>query len=215
LQLKLVNLECQTGCNDSSKDRSAPPSCFWDVSVDGVGGVLANWEKLKAAERQAKDEKTPKGLLDGVPNHLPALAQAQEIQERAARVGFDWPEIQGVIQKIGEELEEVHQAPTSEALMGELGDLLFAVVNLARWKKVDSESALRETNKRFRQRFAFIEKAARETGSSVDKLSLKNWTISGGCQAGPKPVVSFYLDGVSCSVNLRLRYRLEPSRKVA
>ena len=148
------------------------PHVFGDVTVDGVKGVLQNWEKLKAAERKAKGQENEKGLLDGVPAILPALTQAQEIQGRAARVGFDWPEISPVWDKVAEELEEVRTAPDSQAQAGELGDLLFAVVNLARWYKVDAETALRETNTRFRKRFSHIEKRAREQGKDVTKMTL-------------------------------------------
>ncbi len=146
------------------------PHVFGDVKVDGVQGVLQNWEKLKEKER--KDQKVEKGLLDGVPSVLPALNQAQEIQERAARVGFDWPEIDGVLEKVSEEIREVKAAEDGEQLTGELGDLLFALVNLARWKKVDAESALRSTNAKFKRRFGHIETEAKKQGRSLSDLSL-------------------------------------------
>jgi tetrapyrrole methylase family protein/MazG family protein len=148
------------------------PHVFGELQVGGVQGVLANWEKLKAAERAANGEET-KGLLDGVPPALPALTQAQEIQERAARVGFDWPQIDGVLEKVGEEINELQTAESEDELAWELGDLLFAVVNVARWKKVDAETALRASSKRFRQRFAYIEHAARQQGRSVSELSFE------------------------------------------
>jgi tetrapyrrole methylase family protein / MazG family protein len=157
----------------SSKLVRRHPHVFGDVKVDGVGGVLKNWEILKAEERKANGLEKVKGLLDGVPVALPSLNQAQDIQDRAARVGFDWPEISGVEAKIGEELEEIHTAPTPEARAGEVGDLLFAVVNLARWYKVDAESALRQTNLRFRRRFSFIEKAARQQNRELSSLSFE------------------------------------------
>jgi tetrapyrrole methylase family protein/MazG family protein len=138
--------------------------------LSGVDGVLANWEKLKEKER--RDKKEEKGLLDGVPLTLPALSQAQEYQDRAARVGFDWPEIEGVLEKIAEEVEEVKRADNERELAAEIGDLLFALVNLARWKKVDAESVLRETNARFKRRFAYIENGAREQGRNLSELSL-------------------------------------------
>lgn len=146
------------------------PHVFGDVDVDGVDGVLANWERLKEKERGKK--RDGKGLLDGVPLALPALLQAQEYQDRAARVGFDWPEIEGVLDKIAEEIEEVKQAKDADELANEIGDLLFALVNLARWKKVDAESALRGTNMRFKQRFAHVEAGARRQGRSLSDLSL-------------------------------------------
>lgn len=146
------------------------PHVFGDLKLDGVDGVLANWEKLKEKERGKKNDD--KGILDGVPLALPALSQAQEYQERAARVGFDWTEIEGVLDKIAEEIEEVRQAANGAELASELGDLLFALVNLARWKKVDAESALRETNLKFRKRFAHIEQSARKQGRNLSELTL-------------------------------------------
>jgi tetrapyrrole methylase family protein/MazG family protein len=111
-------------------------------------------------------------LLDGVPLALPALSQAQEYQDRAARVGFDWPEIEGVIDKVREEIEEIKNAESDFELASELGDLLFALVNVARWKHVDAESALRGTNMKFKKRFAFVEQGARKQGRSLSSLSL-------------------------------------------
>jgi tetrapyrrole methylase family protein/MazG family protein len=147
------------------------PHVFGEVQVDGVGGVLKNWEKLKAEERIGRSE-TEKSLLGGVPLALPALIQAQEYQDRAARVGFDWPEIEGVLDKIAEEIQEVRQAANEEQLAGELGDLLFALVNLARWKKIDAESALRGTNIRFKKRFGFVEAGAKEQGKNLQEMTL-------------------------------------------
>jgi tetrapyrrole methylase family protein / MazG family protein len=147
------------------------PHVFGDAQVDGVGGVLKNWEKLKAAER-ANSSEPEKGLLDSVPLALPALIQAQEYQDRAARVGFDWPEIDNVLEKISEEIQEVRDAPNEIELAGEIGDLFFALVNLARWKKIDSESALRGTNMRFKQRFTHIEAGAKEQSRKVSDMTL-------------------------------------------
>jgi tetrapyrrole methylase family protein/MazG family protein len=146
------------------------PHVFGDVKLDGVQGVLRNWEKLKAEERL--EEGNEKGLLDGVPLALPALTQAQEYQDRAARVGFDWPEIEGVLEKVVEEIREVREATDNEELTAELGDLFFALVNLARWKKVDAESALRETNLRFKKRFAYVERGALEQGRKLSEMTI-------------------------------------------
>ncbi len=146
------------------------PHVFGEVQVDGVDGVLQNWEKLKETER--KDKKEKKGILDGVPAALPALTQAQEYQDRAARVGFDWPEIEGVLDKIREEIREVQEATEPDHVAEELGDLFFALVNLARWKKVDAESALRETNLKFKTRFAYIEAGAKQQERNLSDLSL-------------------------------------------
>jgi tetrapyrrole methylase family protein/MazG family protein len=156
----------------SSKLIRRHPHVFGEVKVDGVRGVLVNWEKLKAAERKANGEEKTKGLLDGVPREFPALGQAQQIQDRAARVGFDWEDIQGVWDKLNEEIGEVRAASTPEELEGEVGDLLFAAVNLARWLKVDAESALRGTNLKFRRRFSHVEKRARETGQQLPDMKL-------------------------------------------
>lgn len=147
------------------------PHVFGETEVTGVQGVLQNWEKLKQKERA--DKGTPeKGLLDGVPVVLPSLTQAQELQDRAARVGFDWPTIEPVWDKVMEELEEVRTAQSPQEVEKELGDLLFAVVNLIRWYKVDSESALRGTNQKFRRRFKHIEKSARSTGRELQSMTL-------------------------------------------
>jgi tetrapyrrole methylase family protein/MazG family protein len=147
------------------------PHVFGDVDIQEVQGVLRNWEKLKAEERELNG-KGASGALDSVALALPALVQAAEYQQRAARLGFDWPEIQGVLNKLEEELAEVHAAADDQSRRGEIGDLLFAVVNLARWFNVDAEAALRETNQRFKQRFAFIEQSARLQGRLVSELTL-------------------------------------------
>lgn len=147
------------------------PHVFGDVKLDGVDGVLANWEKLKEKERGGKKED--KGILDGVPASLPALSQAQEYQDRAARVGFDWREVDGVMDKIREEIEEIRKAENIEQVTGELGDLFFALVNLARWRGVDAESALRETNLKFKRRFAHVEIRAREQGRNLSAMTLE------------------------------------------
>jgi len=135
--------------------------------------VVQNWEKLKELERSANGKEENNGLLDGIPQILPALAQAQSIQERAARVGFDWPEIEPVLAKVLEEMREVSEARDERARAQELGDVLFAVVNLVRWYKVDAESALRYTNKKFRRRFAYIESAAKKVGRELQKMTLQ------------------------------------------
>ena len=176
LQSQIANEEGQFNVNQvvhgiHSKIVRRHPHVFGDVELDGVDGVLANWEKLKEKER--KDKRQDKGLLDGVPVTLPALEQAQEYQDRAARVGFDWPEIDGVLDKITEEIAEVRNATNEQELAAELGDLLFALVNLARWKKVDSESALRGTNMKFKKRVFYVEQGAKKQGRSLSDLSLE------------------------------------------
>ncbi|HEX9839730.1 MAG TPA: nucleoside triphosphate pyrophosphohydrolase [Anaerolineales bacterium] len=175
LQSQIANEEGQFNVNQviqgiHSKIVRRHPHVFGDLTLDGVNGVLANWEKLKEQERGKK--KDGKGLLDGVPVALPALSQAQEYQDRAARVGFDWPEIEGVLEKIAEEIEEVKHASDEKELAAEIGDLLFALVNLARWKNVDAESALRETNRKFKQRLGYVEQGAKKQDRDLSALSL-------------------------------------------
>ena len=150
------------------------PHVFGEVQVDGTSGVLKNWENLKAAERKAKgkDTEKPKGIFDSLPKALPALVQSQEYQERAAHVGFDWPNVEGVVDKFLEEWGEVQAAATQEEHERELGDLLFSVVNLVRWNKFDAETLLRKANQRFKHRFAHIEENARLQGRNLSELSL-------------------------------------------
>lgn len=152
------------------------PHVFGDVEVAGVGGVLRNWERLKAEERASNGEKE-KGLLGSVPHILASLALAQEYQDRAARVGFDWSEIDPVRAKILEELQEVDSAESEAERAKELGDLLFAVVNLVRWYKVDAETALRETSNRFRRRFEYIEATARKQAKSLNDMTLADMDV--------------------------------------
>jgi tetrapyrrole methylase family protein/MazG family protein len=150
---------------------SRHPHVFGDLEVKDAQGVLRNWERLKAEERAANG-KAEASLLDGVGSTLPALLQAEQYQRRAAHVGFDWPDVQGVLDKLEEELQEVHAARDGFERYNEIGDLLFAVVNLARWYKIEPESALREANRRFRLRFGYIERQAREQGRAITDLSL-------------------------------------------
>jgi tetrapyrrole methylase family protein/MazG family protein len=148
------------------------PHVFGDVKVSGVGEVLENWEKLKAAERDG-DARPDAGVLGTLPPGLPALVQAETYQRRAARVGFDWPDISGVMAKVREELAEVEAAVQPEEREAEVGDLLFAVVNLARWLDVDPEAALRQANQRFAARFARMESAAQGEGRDLRALTLE------------------------------------------
>ena len=147
------------------------PHVFGDLDVKDQQTVLENWEKLKLAEREEEDQEV-NGVLKGVSSALPALVQAETFQQRVNRVGFDWPEIQGVFEKISEELLEVQQAEKPDEHEEEIGDLLFAVVNLARWYKVDAESALRAANSKFRRRFEELEAEVRSQGKDVGELNL-------------------------------------------
>ncbi len=176
LQSQIANEEKQFNVNQvvqgiHSKIVRRHPHVFGDLKLDGVDGVLTNWEKLKEQER--KDKKQEKGLLDGVAIAIPALEQAQEYQDRAARVGFDWPEIEGVLDKVKEEIDEIKHAETDFELASEIGDLFFALVNLARWKKVDAESALRGTNLKFKKRFAVVEQVAKKQERRLSDLTLE------------------------------------------
>jgi len=147
------------------------PHVFSDMDLKDADAVIRNWERIKAAERTENDQPH-KGLLDGIPTAMPALSVADNYQRRAARVGFDWPGIEGVFSKLEEELGELRDAQTADARTEEFGDLLFALVNLARWWEIDAESALRETNTKFRRRFAMIEAEARAQGKALSDLSL-------------------------------------------
>lgn len=134
------------------------PHVFGAVNVEGSGEVLRHWEAIKAQERAAKGA-APRGLLDGIPATLPALATAQQIGERVARVGFDWPDLAGVWAKVHEELDELRSA-APEQRSEEFGDLLFVLARLASWLGVDAEAALRAANAKFRQRYATCEALA-------------------------------------------------------
>ncbi len=139
------------------------PHVFGDARIDTAEAQTVSWEARKAAERAARQSAEPTGALDGVARALPALLRAEKIQKRAARVGFDWAEIAPVIDKIEEELAELRVeieagAINQARLTDELGDVLFAVANLARHCKVDPEAALRATNDKFERRFGYIER---------------------------------------------------------
>jgi len=148
------------------------PHVFGDVSVEDADEVLRNWEAIKAQER-AETDKADKGMLSGVPRSLPALVRAQRMGEKVARVGFDWPNAQGSRAKVTEELRELDEAMTNgdtDAIEAELGDVFFALVNLARHVHVDAEGALRRTIDKFSARFAHVETRVREEhGGFPDK----------------------------------------------
>jgi nucleoside triphosphate diphosphatase len=143
-------------------------------------GVLANWEAIKKAEKK-KAEKSEDGssasLLDEVPRSFPALLEATKLGSKAAKVGFDWPDRAGLLEKVEEECREieveVRAGAAPEAVEGELGDLLFTVVNLARHLKVDPELALRRTNAKFRRRFAAMEQASGRALSESNAAELE------------------------------------------
>jgi MazG family protein len=150
------------------------PHVFGDATVASAAAQSAAWEDTKARERQQKQADA--SVLADVPVGLPALTRAAKLQRRAARVGFDWPEVGPVLAKLEEELGEVRAelavgAP-HERLVDELGDLLFAVANLARHLGVDGEAALRQANRKFERRFRAVETALRAAGRGLDDASL-------------------------------------------
>lgn len=137
--------------------------------------VKSRWEEIKAQERAEKSLPEQLSLLDDVPTTLPALSRAAKLQKRAATVGFDWPAALPVLDKVREELDEVLQAMAdgdADALEDEVGDLLFAAVNLARHLKQDPEHALRRANRKFERRFRFIEQALRDSGRPIEACNL-------------------------------------------
>lgn len=151
------------------------PHVFGDLEVSGAEEVLRNWEAIKAAERH--EAGGPPSAFSGIARALPALAASREIQERAASLGWDWPAIEGVWEKVAEELAELHEAGAIEGEAGrdarlhELGDVLFAAVNLARWLKLDPEEALRSANRRWIDRYERVEALAADRGQVLVELS--------------------------------------------
>jgi len=143
------------------------PHVWGDVAVEDTGEVLYNWEELK---RQEKDER--ESILDGVPPALPALQQAHTYGRRVARIGFDWSDVDGVVDKVREEMAELLSASGQERQEAELGDLLFAVANWARWLDLDPEAALRSANARFARRFRHLERAAKDRDLDLADLSI-------------------------------------------
>ncbi|WP_188036540.1 nucleoside triphosphate pyrophosphohydrolase, partial [Pseudomonas sp. EZ-C24] len=137
--------------------------------------VKSRWEEIKAQERAEHSVPEQLSLLDDVPAALPALSRAAKLQKRTATVGFDWPDPLPVLDKVREELDEVLQAMAdndADALEDEIGDLLFATVNLARHLKQDPENALRRANRKFERRFRFIEQALRDSGKPIESCNL-------------------------------------------
>jgi tetrapyrrole methylase family protein / MazG family protein len=150
------------------------PHVFGDAEARTATDVNRQWERIKAAERKdeaAGDAATPaKGALDGVSRILPALAASQEVQERAANIGYEWPNVEGVLDKVHEELAELRAAATPAEQAEEYGDLLFVLVNVARWQGIEAEAALRAANDKFRRRFASVERQAADRGVALRDL---------------------------------------------
>jgi ATP diphosphatase len=154
------------------------PHVFGEAQVADVAEQRRAWERHKAQEREERGraEESFPSRLDGVAEALPALARAGKLQQRAAEVGFDWPEISGVFDKLREELAEVEaevrMAAGPQRIREEIGDLLFACVNLARHTGVDAETALRDANHKFTRRFQAIERTLAEAGSDIEQADL-------------------------------------------
>jgi tetrapyrrole methylase family protein / MazG family protein len=149
------------------------PHVFGDAVIEDVDAQWRNWERLKALEKTGRQRKS---RLDGIPRHLGALQRGQRMQEKAARVGFDWPDVSGVLDKLSEELRELAEArrgaQDDPRVREELGDVFFTLVNLSRALGIDAETALREANEKFYRRFAFMEERAGAEGKSLADLSL-------------------------------------------
>ncbi|MGZ6329370.1 MAG: nucleoside triphosphate pyrophosphohydrolase, partial [Candidatus Limnocylindrales bacterium] len=165
------------------------PHVFGEAHVESVGDVLRNWETIKAAERAASAPRAAAGAdprmpasFAGLSRSLPALAYAQEIQERAASLGYDWPDLEGIIDKVGEEAAELLAAEQPAERSEEFGDLLLVLVNLARRLGVDAEAALRGASAKFAARFAHVERLAGTRQVRLRDLSLDEldelWVIA-------------------------------------
>ena len=153
------------------------PHVFADEVAHTEGDVRKLWSEIKAEEKKEKGA-APQGLLESIPRAVPALVEAQQIASRAANAGFDWPDIHGVLAKLDEERQEFEAIMSSgdrDRIEDEIGDLLFVIVNLARFAKVDPEQSLRRTNAKFRRRFSHVEQSLAARGrklsdSSIDEM---------------------------------------------
>ena len=143
------------------------PHVFGNTQVKDSRDVEERWEKLKQQEKKAHSP------VEGIPITLPALAHAQLMQKRVARVGFDWERLKGVLDKVSEELEELQSGNTKDVHSWEVGDLLFSLVNLSRWLDIEAEDALRQANTRFRKRFIGMEEMCRNQSLDFASLSVE------------------------------------------
>ncbi len=148
------------------------PHVFGSTEVESAEEVTHNWVQLKRAEKG-----TDESMLAGVPKEMPALGYSQEIQDRVARVGFDWEDDEGVIDKLAEEVDEFRRTESRERQAEEFGDLLFTLANIARRWDVDLEVALRGANQRFYRRFAHMEEACRRRGVNIGDLSFDEQNV--------------------------------------
>ena len=157
------------------------PHVFGEVDVENSEEVLRNWDAIKKQEKGTKQNavgSTPEPVLEAIPTSQPALMLALEISKKAAKLGFEWPDAAGVLDKLHEEVDELQEAMNGvnrERISEELGDLLFTVVNIARWQKINPELALRDMTTRFKHRFAHMEIAATENGLALESLSPEQW----------------------------------------
>ena len=146
------------------------PHVFGNVAVGSTDEILANWEELKKAE---KGQASQADAVDAVARSLPALWRAEKVQKKAAKVGFDWPDVSGAVDKMSEELEEVKAAMAGNGdVAEELGDLLFAVVNASRFLSVDAEMALHAASDKFAARFRRVEEEVLKSGRAMEEVSL-------------------------------------------
>ena len=150
------------------------PHVFGDAVIEDTDAQWRSWEQLKSQEKTGMERES---RLDGIPKALGALQRGQRMQEKAARVGFDWPELSGALDKLHEELGELAQArrdPRDDAhVREELGDVFFTLVNLSRGMGIDAEGAMREANEKFYRRFGFMERRAAQDGKALNDLSLE------------------------------------------
>ena len=152
---------------------SRHPHIYGDVAVEDEEDVKRNWENLKLKEGK-------KSVLEGVPRSLPALVKASRIQDKVAGVGFDWEEPQQVFEKLQEELAELQEeveARDQEKIEAEFGDVMFSMINYARFLKVDAESALERTNKKFIKRFQYLEQKAKENNKALRDMTLREMDV--------------------------------------
>ena len=158
------------------------PHVFAAGDAKTADDVKRRWDEIKAEEKSSApkpgSQAAPKGLLDGVPRSVPALVEAQHIASRAAGVGFDWENVEQVFEKLNEETRELHAArtaaePDRQAMEGEVGDMLFVIVNIARFLKVDPEQALRRTNAKFRRRFEHVERGLEARGRTPRESNIQ------------------------------------------
>jgi MazG family protein len=160
------------------------PHVFGNEDASSAEEVVKNWEAIKAREKAARlENRSPdeRSLLEGIPSKLPAIHEAHQISARAARAGFDWPDIQGIFEKLTEETRELREAMSasedagrSERVEDEIGDILFCIVNIARRLNVDSESALKRSNRKFKARFRHMESALAAEGRTLEQTSLED-----------------------------------------